>query len=144
MAISLFKKLKYLIQNAQNKRSGEKENCIYATYKNIVMTHGRHIYAKAYDMENARMCAYSHSDHALPHWKFVLRCCAQCPSINISDQEIYDQYPDTSPSIRFHIYHLISSCKKYGRVLLTDKKICCKYQQDTASGQSIKNTPEKS
>ena len=51
------KKLKYLSQNAQNRRSGEKENCIYETYKNKVMTHGRHIYAKAYDMARATICA---------------------------------------------------------------------------------------
>ena len=27
------------------------------------------------------------SDHALPHWKFVLRCCADCLCINIIYQE---------------------------------------------------------
>ena len=26
------------------------------------------------------------SDHALPHWKCVLRCCDDCPCINIPDQ----------------------------------------------------------
>ena len=50
------------------------------------MTHGSHIYAKAYDMAQATMCAYPQSDHALLHWKCVLRCCAKCPCININDQ----------------------------------------------------------
>ena len=50
------------------------------------MPHGSHIYAKESDMENATMCTYPQSDHALPHWKCVLRCCADCPYINISDQ----------------------------------------------------------
>ena len=36
--------------------------------KNTVMPHGRHIYAKACDMENATMCAYPQYNHALPHW----------------------------------------------------------------------------
>ena len=67
--------------------SGEKAHHIYTTYKNTVMPHGRHIYAKASDMENATMCAYPHSDHAIPHWKCVLRCCAECPCINIPDRE---------------------------------------------------------
>ena len=71
------------------------------------MPHGRHIYAKLYDMEKSTMCAYPQSDHALPHWKCILRCCAQCPSINLSDQETDDQYYDTSSLICFHIYHLI-------------------------------------
>ena len=51
------------------------------------MPHGRHIYAKASDIYNATLCAYPNYDHALPHQKFVLRCCADCPCINLPDQE---------------------------------------------------------
>ena len=61
------KKLKYQSQNDQNRRSGEKANSIYETYKNTVMPHGSHIYAKVFDMEKATMCEYPQSDHALPH-----------------------------------------------------------------------------
>ena len=100
------------------------------------MPHGRNINAKAYDMEKATMCAYSQSDHALPHWKCVFWHCTKYPSINIPDQETYDQYPDTSTSIRFHIYHLIARCTKQGRIPLTDKRICREYQQDTTSVHS--------
>ena len=89
-------------------------------------------------MEKASMCAYSQSDHTLPHWKCVLRCCAKRPSINISDQETDYQYPDTSPSIRVHVYHLIARCDKHERLPLTDKKCFREYQQDTASGQPTK------
>ena len=110
MAILLLKKLKYHSQNAKNRRSGEKSNHIYETYKNTVIPHGLRIYTKVYDMERATMCAYSHSDHALPHWKCALRCCAKCVSIYLPDLEADNQYPDTSPSIGFHIYHLITRC----------------------------------
>ena len=51
------------------------------------MPHGRHIYTKASDMSKATMCAYPQSDHALPHWKCLLRCFAEYPCINITDQE---------------------------------------------------------
>ena len=102
------------------------------------MPHGRHIYAKAYEMAKATMCAYSQSDNELPHRKCVLQCCDQFPSINITDQETYDKHPNPIPSIRFHIYHLISRCTKHGRLPLTDKKSCRKCQQDTASGKSTK------
>ena len=51
------------------------------------MPHGIHIYSKAYDMENSTMCTYPKSDHSPPHWKFVLRWCAEFPHINIPDQE---------------------------------------------------------
>ena len=47
------KKLKNKIQNAQSRRSGEKSHRIYETYKNIVMHHGNHIYAKSSGMEKA-------------------------------------------------------------------------------------------
>ena len=102
------------------------------------MPHGHHIYAKVYGMEKATICANSQSDNALPHWKCVLRCCAQFPSINIPGQETYDKHPNRSPSIRFHIYHLIARCKKHGRLPLSDKKICQECQQDTASVKSQK------
>ena len=102
------------------------------------MPHARHIYAKSYDMAKATMCAYSQSDHALSHWKCVLQCCAKRPSINIPDQETDYQYPDTSTSISFHIYHLISRCTKHGSLPLTNNKSCCGCQQDAASEQPTK------
>ena len=65
---------------------GKNQIRIYETYKNIVIPHGRHICAKAYSMAKATMCANSQYDHTLPHWKYVLRCFAQYPSINIPEQ----------------------------------------------------------
>ena len=81
------KKIKDKSQNAQSRRSGEKAHHIYETYKNTEMPQGRHIYAKAYDMANTTICAYPNSDHALPHWKCVLRCCADCPCMNLPNHE---------------------------------------------------------
>ena len=83
------------------------------------------------------MCVYPQSDHALPHWKCVLRCCAKCPIINLTDQEIDAHYPNTSPSISFHFYHLIARCTTYGRLPLTDNCFY-KYQHDTATEQPTK------
>ena len=65
--VIVLKKLKDRSQNAQNRKSGEKENCIYETYRNTFILHGHHIYAKSYDMEKATICAYTQSDHALQH-----------------------------------------------------------------------------
>ena len=58
--------------------------------------------------------------------------------IIIPDQEKDAQYPDTSPSISFHVYHLIALCTKHDRILLTEKKLFHKCQQDTTSGQLAK------
>ena len=69
----MFEKLKDKIQNGQNRRSSEKAHQIYETYKNTVMPHGRHIYAKSCDMVKSAIFTYPQYDHALPHWKCVLR-----------------------------------------------------------------------
>ena len=95
-------------QNSQSRRSGEKSHYIYETYKNTVLPHGRHIYAKASDMKNATMCTYPQSEHALPHCTCVLRCCAECPCINLPYQETNIKHEDTTLSISFHIYHVDS------------------------------------
>ena len=84
------------------------------------MPHGRHIYAKSYDMAKETIWAYPHSDHSLPHWKFIMQCCAKCPRVNFPDQETGDQYTNTITSSRFQIYHLIVRCSTHGRLPLTD------------------------
>ena len=86
--------------------------------------HGRHIYAKASDMAQATMCTYPQSAHVLPHWKCVLRCCADCSCINIPDKETDNHNLDTIPSIQFHIYHIIGTCTSHGIITLKYKKIC--------------------
>ena len=86
------------------------------------MPHGRHIYANAFDMVKATMCAYPQYDHELPHCKCVLQCCAKCPCINLPYQERDNQYSDTTPLIRFHIYHIIACCTAHGRIPSKDKK----------------------
>ena len=65
------------------------------------MPHGNHIYAKAYDMENAKMCTYPQSGHALPQWKCVLLCCANFPCINLPDQETNKNIKRQHPLLGF-------------------------------------------
>ena len=117
---------------------GGKANHIYETYKNTVMPRGCHIYAKASDMAQATMCAYPQSDHAPPPWKCVLRCCDDCPCINLPDQETDNQNSNTTPSIRFHIYHIIARCTDHSRIQLKDKKICYMCKQESSSDESTK------
>ena len=81
------KKIKDQSQDAQNRMFSEKLHHMYERSKHTVMPHGRHIYARSSDMAKATMCAYPQYDHALTHWKCVLRCCANCTCINITDQE---------------------------------------------------------
>ena len=64
-----------------------KKHIIYMKYKNTVMPHGRHIYAKESDIANDTMCTYPQYDHALLHWNCVLRCYAEFTHINLPDQE---------------------------------------------------------
>ena len=95
------------------------------------MPHGCHIYAKASDMKNATMCTYPHSDNELQHWKCVLRCCANYHCINLPDQETTKKREETTPSIRFHIYHIVGCCNAHGIIPLKDKKICYMCEQES-------------
>ena len=133
----------YIYKQKNKKRSSEKANCIYEIYINTVIPHGRHIYAKSYDMEKVRICTYPKSDHSLPQWKYVLWCCDKCPCVNLPDQEIDDQYFDTTPSIKFHIYHLILSCTAHRRLPLNYKKICRICEQYSSSEQPTKTYSRK-
>ena len=107
------------------------------------MPHGRHIYAKSSDMEKATMCTYPHFDHVLTHWKCVLRYCAKCPCINLTEQETDKNYSETTPSIRFHIYHIIGRCTAHGRIPLKDKKCVTCVNKNLHQTNLQKYTPEK-
>ena len=74
MTLSLSEKIKHPSHNAKNIRYGEMSTRIFETYKNYVIPHGRRILKMAYDMSMATMGAYPLSQHALPHYKCMLRC----------------------------------------------------------------------
>ena len=116
-------KINDLSQNLKNRSYGEKSNRLFETYKKSVVTNGRHIYATSADMAMHTICAYPPSQNVLPHWKYVLYCCFKFPRIYLSDQEPDRHNYNESPSIRFHIYHLISRCTVHGRRPLNEKKM---------------------
>ena len=107
------------------------DNCLFETYKNFVRPHGRHIYQTAYDMSMSTMCAYTSSQHILTHWKFVLCCYADCLSIGIPGQELYENHSNTSHTIRFCVYHLISRCIVHRRHPIYEKNLCCLFVCDS-------------
>ena len=102
------------------------------------MPHGHHIYAKAADMEQATMCDYPQYEHALPHWRFVFRCCDDYPCINLPDQESNKIHEETKPSIRFHIYNIIERYTYHGIILLKYKNICSMCKQESSPDKSTK------
>ena len=65
------------------------------------MPYGIHIYPKASDMENETMCTNPHYDNALPHWKCILRCFANCPCNNLPDQETTKKLKKQHPQLGF-------------------------------------------
>ena len=73
----------------------------YMKHINTVIPHGHHIYAKASDMANATMCTYPQSNHALPHWKCILQCCAEFPYINLPEQEKNKNMKKKHPQLFF-------------------------------------------
>ena len=59
------------------------ENHIFETSINSIMSHGKHMFKTACDMNIARICAYPLSKYSLPHCKCVLCCSAQFPRIHL-------------------------------------------------------------
>ena len=68
------------------------------------------------------MCAYPDASIKLPHWKCVLRCCANCPTLVIPDEESNPHY-ETS-RIKFHVYQDMTKCSLHGSRPLTEVKKC--------------------
>ena len=84
------------------------------------------------------MCAYSEQTTVVNCDKQPSRCCADCPCINIPDQETTKKHEETTPSIRFHIYHIIGRCDTHGRISLKDKNICFMCKQESLPDKSTK------
>ena len=83
---SYLKNLNNPSKNPQKRRSIEKDNHLFDTYKNSAMPNGHHVYQKAYAMDMDTMCAYPPYQHEFPHWKCVLRCYSNLPWIYLPGQ----------------------------------------------------------
>ena len=83
MTWEFFLRFKYQSCNAQNRSSGEMANSLFDICTNTVMPHENHMFQTASDMAMAKMCAYTSSKYALPHWKCVLIFCAKFPYIDL-------------------------------------------------------------
>ena len=66
------------------------------------------------------MCHFPSDQHYLTNWKGVLSCCDKCTSIVIPGQEPNRDDTKTCPTIRFHVYRVLSCCTVHVR--LTSEK----------------------
>ena len=118
------KKIKDQSCNEKNRRSGETANHIFETYKNSVMTHGKHKLKIASEMSMAKICAYPSFRYASTHWNLSLRCCAQCPRIYLPITELDHQNSHVSRTILFHVYPIIEHCTVHCRRPFNENKQC--------------------
>ena len=73
-------------------------------------------------MSKAKMYTYPQSDHSLPHWKCVLRCCANCSYINLTDKETDKTMNKQHPKLGFTFItslHVV--------LLMVELHILCRY-----------------
>ena len=98
------------------------DNRLFETYKDSLILHGHHIYQTSPDMAISIMCDYPPSYNLLMHWKCVLCCCSNLPHIDLSGQESDRHNYNKSPTIKFHVYHLIAHCTVHGRPPMYKKK----------------------
>ena len=55
-------------------------------------------------------CVYPPFKSVLPHWKFVLHCCANFPRIDLPSQKLDQHHSKTCPMIHCYVYHFIELC----------------------------------
>lgn len=93
------------------------------TYKQHVLPNNNTpLHKKTRDAIKEVMCPIVDSfEHN--HWKCVTGKCTNCPKYNIPLDEEANTEAD---NIRFHVYHLVTSCSKHGLLHLRTKvcKIC--------------------
>ena len=94
----ILRKLKYQILYAQNKRSVETVNHLFEAFKSYIVPRVNYMFKIASDMAMAKMCAYPSFKYSLPHWKYVMRCCAKCPCIDLPNPESDQHNPNVSPT----------------------------------------------
>ena len=66
--------------------------------------------------------SYPSYNYALPHWKYVLRCCEKCPRIDLPSPESDHHNSNVSPRISFRVYQHIARCNVYGRRPFNENK----------------------
>jgi hypothetical protein len=90
------------------------------TYRNVVLPNGNTWHSKPKFALSEVMCELvAPTGH--PHWKCVTRKCEQCPTYPIPLEE--NKPGENDPTIRFHVYNLITSCTQHG-VLELRAKVC--------------------
>ena len=86
MVLSLPEKLKDQTHNVQNISYGDFTSRIFESYNNYVKPHGCNIHNTTSYMAMAKVFTFPYTIHDLSCGKFVVRCCAKCPSIFIPGQ----------------------------------------------------------
>ena len=59
-------------------------------------------------------CVYPPFKSVLPHWKFVLHCCANFPRIDLPSQKLDQHHSKTCPMIHCYVNHFIELCSVHG------------------------------
>ena len=80
-----------------------------------------------------KMCAYTSSTCALPHWIFVLHYCAQCKRIYIPSTYSDQKNSNVIPNISFHMYPHVACCTVNDRLPFNKKKKCQLCEDSTDS-----------
>ena len=88
------------------------------------MTHGKHILKTESNISIEIMCACTSSKYSLPNWKYLMLCCTQFPHIDIPSPKSGHHSSHICPTIRFHMYHIITCCNMYVKLTFNEKRNC--------------------
>ena len=82
-------------------------------YKIFIIMNSCNLYQTLYYMSMATMCAYTPSQHAVPHQKFVLCFCKNFPHIDLPSQYLDQHHSNTCPTICSHHGFKVSIGTRY-------------------------------
>ena len=68
----------------------------------------------AIDMSMETVCILPFDRHDMNHCKCLLQCCIKCPSMVVTVLDYTIAVKNTSPTIKFHFYLLLSHCTVHG------------------------------
>ena len=107
--------LVWILSNSQNRRSNERTSFILETSINTMMLHCSHTHKASTNMAIDNICPCPSVKHDLIHWKCIVQCWSNCPSLVIPGQLMNREETNMCPKIRFHVYILVSWCTVHGR-----------------------------
>ena len=124
------KRLEHVMNSRSRLRLGATYIYRWNRYKDQAFPGGNVLHTKASRAAFSTMCPFPVENIDIPKWHCVLKCCRNCPSLLVPDEEKTENAQSTK--IKFHVYRDVSRCSICGVLPFDGRKLCmtCNNQAD--------------